>query len=259
MVRPIQFIKILLLLSLLSYNVQADEPLIPIHFTGHYDFAFSGIPFGEIDITFTEKAGNYRATSDIETTGVARLLVQHSSHTTSHGSGRNFHYANAEYESRYSTRGKKKYARISKKNGRIVSDKVEPPDNRSVRPAVPLAEKSAAVDPLAMSVAIRNAFARARQEGRTSFTLDFYDGRRLTRSFFTLGDERVLRINAHKIPVFTLHARRKPLAGYTAKELARINPNEPELTIYFSHDVKFVPIYMEVPLPFGVATATLRI
>jgi hypothetical protein len=258
MVHPTRFIKMLLVFSLLSYNAQADDPLMPIKFTGHYDFAFSGIPFGQMDILLDQTATRYQATGDVKTTGIARILVQHESHSTSSGSGKDFHYGNAEYESRYATRGKKKYARISKKNGKIVSDKVEPLDNRAVRPAVPMTDKSAAVDPLAMSVAIRSEFARARKEDRKNFTLDFYDGRRLTRANFTIGDERVLRIGGQKIPVLALSARRKTLAGYTASELARINSKESELMIYFSHDAKFVPVYLEVPVAFGVATATLK-
>ena len=258
MVHPTQFIKMLLVFSLLSYNAQAAEPLMPVKFTGHYDFAFSGIPFGQMDISLDQTATNYQASSDVKTTGIARMFVQHESHSTSSGSGKDFRYDNAEYESRYTTRGKKKYARISKKNGKITSDKVEPLDNRAVRPAVPMTDKSAAVDPLTMSVAIRSEFARARKDGRNNFTLDFYDGRRLTRTNFTIGDERVLRISGQKIPVLTLSARRKLLAGYTASEMARINPKEPDLMIYFSHDAKFVPVYLEVPVAFGVATATLR-
>ncbi len=258
MVYRTHFIKMLLALSLLSYSAQADEPLMPVKFSGHYDFAFSGIPFGKMDISIDQNSTRYTLSGDIETTGIARVLVQHESHTNSKGSGKDFRYGDSEYESRYSTRGKKKYAHVSKENGKIISDKVTPPDNRAVRAAVPLADKSAAIDPLAMSIGIRSEFARARKDGRNNFAIDFYDGRRLTRASFTIGDERILRINGQKIPVFTLSARRKALSGYTATELARLNPKEPDLMIYFSHDAKFMPVYMEVPVAFGVATATLR-
>ncbi|MDX2074491.1 MAG: DUF3108 domain-containing protein [Alphaproteobacteria bacterium] len=258
MVRPIHFIKLLLIFLLASHPVQADEPLIPIDFSGHYDFAFSGVPLGKLDLRFTQSATKYTATADVKTVGLARVFVQHESHTISKGWGSDFHYPQVDYESRYSTRGKPKSAKISKKDGVIFADVVNPPDNRAIRPAVPLEQKSAAFDPLAVGLAIRSEFARAQKDGRTDFTLDYYDGRRLTRVYFTVGKERVIRIKGQKYPVFTLTARRELLAGHTDKERARIDPHEPSATLYFSRDAKFMPIYLEVPVLFGIASATLR-
>lgn len=258
MVYILWFIKLLAVFSLLTPAVQAQEALPAIDFKGYYDFSFSGIPFGRMVIDLRQNAVRYEAEADVKTTGIARVFVQHQSHTTSTGNGKDSRYGNVEYESRYSTRGKKKYARISKRSGIITADRVEPADNRATRPAVALKDKSAAFDPLAMGLAIRSEFIRTQKDGRTNFTLDFYDGRRLTRASFTVGNERVIRIGDKKYPVHTLSARRKPIAGYTASELARMKGQDPELIICFSHDEKLIPIYLEVPVAFGVATATLR-
>lgn len=258
MVHAPRLIKTFAVFFLLATPVQAQEPSIPLDFSGHYDFGFSGIPFGRLDIMFKQSATRYSATADVKTTGIVRVFVQHKSHTTSQGSGTGFSYGKVAYESSYSTRGKQRYAAFNKEGGRIVSEKVLPPDNRGTRSAVPAEAKNGALDPLAIGLAIRSEFIRAQKDGRRNFSLDFYDGRRLTRADFTVGDERNIRIGGTAYPVYSITARRKPLGGYTASELARFNAKEADLTIYFSHDEKCVPIYLEAPVAFGVATATLR-
>lgn len=227
-------------------------------FQGRYVLAFSGIPIGKVSVNLAETATNYSAKSDVGLTGLAKLFVQHTSATTSVGTGENYNFTNRVYETRYQTRKKPKYVKMVTKNGVIAEEKVEPPDNRAVRPAVSAADKKGAYDPLALALAIRDNLARCQNEGAKNFTLNYYDGRRLTAVNFAFLGAKTLRISGKKTPTLVLTATRKPLAGYTQNELDDIGPNDPTLNLYFSNDEQMIPLLLQVPLPFGTATATLR-
>lgn len=256
MVTRFPFIKLLCLFILASYPVRADTPLIPINFSGHYDFALSGIRFGKLNITLTQDVGQYNTTADIATTGIVSIFVDHTSHTTSSGTGADFAYPNVNYESSYSTRKKPKYVKMEMQGGVFTSEKLEPAD--AERPKVTAEQKKGAVDPLAFGVALRTAFASALAQQQKTFAINYYDGRRLTRVDFTVGQNKNLRLSGVVYPVYTVVARRTLVAGFTQKELSRADPNEPSLTIYFTHDAKFLPIRLEVPMLFGTASATLK-
>lgn len=59
------------------------------------------------------------------------------------------------------------------------------------------------------------------------------------------------------LPVITVDVRRKPLAGFTAKELADYDPHEPTLHMYFTDDARQIPIRVEATVFFGTLSATL--
>lgn len=256
--KPMQLIKMLLVFYLLPFAARAEDPVMPIEFTGHYDMAFATIPFGELDITLSQSPHNYYITNDIRLTGLAKIFVQHESHTTSNGSGANFMYPDSTYESRYSTKNKPKYVRMVTEKGIIVSEKVEPLDSPSTRPPVKAEDKKGAVDPVFLALAIRADLINCLKEHCQAFSQNYYDGRRLIKLDFTYAGEKNIRIKGEKYPSYRLTVKRTPLAGHTEKELRNIGPNDPTLTIYFSHDERVIPMQLEVPLSFGVASATLR-
>lgn len=249
-------IKMLWVIFLLPCSLHAAEPKLPLTFKGYYIFTFSTIPFGRLEVSFNQTATQYDATADVGITGIAKLFVRHESHTTSKGSGRDFNYSNMEYESNYFTNKKKKYAHFIKKDGVITRDEVRPPDNRAIRPAVPLEMKSVAYDPLSLGLALRVKLAELLEKQAEQFTLDFYDGRRLTRAYVNYEGESTIRLYGEKIPVYMISAKRDPLAGFTKKDLERAAEPEPPLTIYFTQDT-LIPIRLEVEFPYGLVAATL--
>ncbi len=258
MVRAFQFIKLLLVFCLASMPAAGEELLVPLSFSGTYVFTLSGIPFGKINLQLTQDKVRYSAVSDVKTVGIARMFVEHDSHTTSEGWGRDFLYDAVDYKSNYSTRGKPKTAQFSKKDGVMFADKVTPPDDRKNRPAVALTDKSKAFDPLALAAGIRVALARVLQNDSKKFSLDYYDGRRLTRATFSYEGEKNIRIKGVKYPAYAVNATRTPLAGFTDKELKRMQEPEPTLTIYFSRDERLVPLRLDVMIGMLLASATLK-
>ncbi len=228
-----------------------------IDFKGRYMFSVAGIPFGTMDIAFTQDASQYNASSEIHTTGITRIFVQHDSTTAASGKGKNFLYTDVHYESDYQTRKKKKYVKIIRAHGVISEEVILPPDNRAVRPAVADALKNKSFDPLSYGLAIRSELTRALADKRTEFTLNYYDGRRLTEGTFVIVGQKIIKMGDKKTSTIFVTATRKTLAGFTQNELDDIKPNEAPLVMYFSDDDRHLPLRLEYPLIFGTASATL--
>lgn len=234
----------------------ADD-LPPLDFKGVYDFRFSGVPIGRMGIESEQSPAHYAMTADVTTVGVARLFTEHESHTVVSGSGAGFAYPNVAYESRYRTKDKKKSVVMGWKEGAFGSETLVPPDNRATRPEVPAEMKKDAADPLSFNLILRKKTWEALQSGNPAFSLNVYDGRRLMRVDAAVAGKQVIRLDGRKAAAVRVALRRKPLAGYTAKELKRFDPNEPTLWIYYSDDARFIPIHLEVGFLFGKLTATL--
>lgn len=255
MVHMPRHIKLLPLIILFALPARAAEPAIPLDFSGHYDFAMGGITFGKLDINLSQKEASYNASADVATVGLAKVFVEHKSHTTSNGKGSAYQYNDVTYESRYQTRKKPKYVKWVRVNGQTSEQVVEPPDNRESRPAVDTEAKDSAVDPLQLAAAIRMKLAQA-INGNRDFSVDYYDGRRLARLHFKLIGTKTIRLGENnEYEVYQVTGKREPLAGFTKKELSSMK-NDPSATLYFTQD-KLIPIRLELPMLFGIASATL--
>ncbi|MDE3038037.1 MAG: DUF3108 domain-containing protein [Pseudomonadota bacterium] len=272
-----------LVLMLLSCPALAGEAGSPINFKGIYICTFSGIPIGKMGIDIEQTPGHYAVAADITTSGLLRLFVKHQSHSTTEASGEHFIYPAIEYETHYQTRGKKHYIRLVRKNGRVQETQI-PPENHVTRPAVPAAILKNAVDPLSLIIEAREKLQEAltapstpvgegrgegassirdprpltpSHRGREEFFINVYDGNRLSEADFIILGKKIIFYGTGKLPVIAVAARRKPLAGFTRKELAGFGPDDPTLYIYFSDDAKLMPLKLQMALPFGLLTATL--
>lgn len=255
--RALRYINILLVFLLCATPAKAEEALVPLTFKGQYIFALGFIPFGKLDINFTHSSTQYNATSDVHSTGIARMFVQHDSKTTSRGAGSDYVYGDTFYESHYQTRKKKRYVKWVRKDGKTSEEEVIPPDNRDIRPAVAEELKTNAFDPLAFGLALRSNVATALKEKQKSFTLNFYDGRRLTEATFTYVGYKIVKIHGKKYSTHEFTATRKPIAGFTKGDMEDFEEPDPLLHIFFSYDERLIPIRAEADVGFGVVSATL--
>lgn len=230
----------------------AAEALPPVNYKAIYRFSGAGIEFGRIGMEVQENGKTVSATADIMTSGLMRMLVKHSSHSTlnmTNGSG--------VYESNYKTRKKARYVKMVVKNGVIVEETRVPSDPPDKRPPVPDELKKNAHTPLGFMLAMREATFNALQSGTPEYTLYFYDGRRLTQADFVLKGRQTFTLDGKKTPAIVVVGKRKPLAGFSKSELDKADPNEPSLTIYYSDDGRFIPLHMQAPLMIGTLAATL--
>lgn len=240
-----------LLFLLLSGGAGAAE-LPPFDFKAGYDFTLGGVVFGRMGIEAEQKAMQYDIAADIATTGIARLFARHSSHTTvsAHGSDR-------DYRTDYRTRKKKKSVEMTTRGGKVTKVVVTPPEPPEKRPPVATAMASAAYDPLSFLMEIRRRLHRALEENRENFSLNLYDGRRLTKASFAVLGRRQILLHGKKTRVVTVGLRRTPLAGFNKSELAEIDSNEPTVYLHFSDDGRLMPLMAETTLWFGPLAATL--
>jgi hypothetical protein len=248
-------ILLLILLSIAS-PAGAAEPAIPLDFRGIYAFGMPGISFGNMGIEVEQTSDHYAVSTDISLSGMMKLFVQHKSHTTVEASGQDFKYPNVDYETRYQTKKKKKYVHLIYRDGAISGEILEPPDPK--RPKVPAELKNKAADPLSFILRLREQLAAALAQKRDQFSLYVFDGRRLTEADFTIQNNiRTIRYRGNKVPVVTVMAKRKLIAGYNASELKDQDTNEPPLYIFFSRDERLIPLRLEAKVWFGMLAAEL--
>jgi hypothetical protein len=250
------FINMLAVL-LIAGPVAAAENLTPLSEKLYYEAGFAGVLFGKIGIEIEQNPDKAKITCDIASSGILALFLKHSSHTTLEASGSNFTYPDRTYTSNYHTRKKARSVKLVYKNGKIETQHVQPPNDREKRPAVPESDINKAYDLMAFLLQMRKEIADARKSGKTAFSINSYDGRRLTQADFNIGEEKVLEIAGQKVNTLSVTARRKPLAGYSKGEIEDIEPNEPSMTIYFTNDDKLTPLRMEVPFMMQKISATL--
>lgn len=238
-------------------TAQADDTLPPIDFKGIYDFSFASLPFGRMGIEADQSEKHYAITCDVISTGIIGAFVRHSSHTTVDGTGAHFSYPTIHYETNYKTKKKRKYVRMATKGGKIVEEELVPPDNRQVRPAVEDALKNSAADPLSFLLKMRQGLWDARKTGATAFSVNLYDGRRLTQVNFAVMGKKSIFYKDAKTDVIQVNASRKLVAGFTPSELEAFNPKEPTLRIFFTDDNRLVPLILEANVMMSKLSATL--
>jgi len=274
---------------LASGAAYGEDRLPPLNLKGVYECSFSDVVIGEMGVEITQTPDHYSETSDIVSTGILKMFVNHSSHTTVEGSGSNFTYPAIDYDTHYQTKKKKKTAMLKYRGGVLTEENVTPPDNRATRPEVPMNLKQSASDPLSLIIRMRQGLFEALHsapsplegEGRggggssdnalnkrpphpnpppqgvRGFSLNIYDGRRLTEVDFTVIGPKTINYQGADTPVTMVDVRRKFLAGFTQSELSDWNPNEPPLHVYFSNDARLMPLRLELTLWMGTLAATL--
>lgn len=246
-----------LLAILAALPAQAAEPYNAFNFKGIYTFGLTGLDIGRMGIEIEQDPNHYAAVADITLVGLAKMIANHSSHTTIEASGSHFTYPNRQYESQYRTKKKKKSVLLEYKNGKIVSEDIQPPDNRDTRPAVSAQMKNTGYDPLSFILEMRTEAATAAKDGTSSFVIHAFDGRRLTEATFTVLGKKNITFNGRRISTTALSVKRKPLEGFTASEIEDWSPKEPPLFVYFSDDERFIPLRLELTMWFGTLTADL--
>lgn len=246
------------IIFLLPYPASADDGLTGVKapesfaFKGYYEFGFAGLRFGKLGFEAEQTPQSYSAIADVASSGVLKLFVRHSSHSTVDATA-----TTRAYESHYQTRKKKRHVKLVMEDGKLIEEVLVPSEDGKRRPLVDQALKEAALDPLSFALAMRTRVSEALQTGDKEFTLHVFDGRRLTEANFTVKGPKVLKLDKQKYSVIAVEVRRKLVAGFTDSELADYDPKEPTLTIYFSNDDRLIPMRLEAPLLVGTLYANL--
>lgn len=236
---------------------QADE-LAPLNVKGQYDLSWTGIPFGALTIDATEKDGHYKMATEIHFKKLINLVVRHESRTTVEGSTEDFLKGPRVYESHYKTKNKPRYVKLDyDAQGHIASETVMPPDNPNKRPPVPEAQKDGSADPVTAIAQIRRLLAKSLAEDAKAFSLPVFDGRRLYEGNFTIEGLAEVKYDGKKQPLIKVVGTRKPVTGFTQKELRDMGTKDVPLDLYFTPLPELMLVKMHLPMAIGAFEATL--
>jgi hypothetical protein len=139
--------------------------------------------------------------------------------------------------------------------GKIISEKVIPPDNRLKRPAVDDSLKTRTFGPLSIIAEVRRNVLSAfrddlfEEDGTYRFTIPLYDARRRTDVVFTLY-ERKTNEDLHMLKM-----RRTPVAGFTDNEKDFIKQGTVSFKIFID-PTDMWPVRAEGSHTLGTASAT---
>lgn len=245
------------LISSLAQAEPAAPALAPLNIKAKYDVAWSGIKIGRIYIESSEDANGYRMSVDTKTSGIAQLFSdeQRVAKVEGHG-GLGQPYVPVRYES-YPTKDKKDQKVLIRYDttGRIDSLQRIPSDDPKWRPLVPADQANTATDPITAGFILREKLYGAAVPQATVRT---YDAARLAEMTFKIVEPHA-RLTIRDKPIMAVNTvvTRKPITGYTPKELKKFAKGDPEIHLYFSDDAAFLPVRATIDSGFGQITATL--
>lgn len=241
--------------------VAAPQPLAPLNLQGRYTVAWNGISIGRIILTSNEDGKTYSMSVDTKTSGIGSLFSKEKRVATATGRVTGGSYIPEKYDSRPQKDGEKGARHttlIYDAAGNVKSRDQVPTDDPSYRPLVPPQELVGTVDTVTGGLALRKALYEAAEKKLSSVTVKTYDGSRLAEMTLTpLKTDTKVQIMDSYIPVVNTLVTRKPISGYTAKELKKFKAGDPEIHLYFSNDEKFWPVRATIDASFGQLSATL--
>ena len=189
----------------------------------------------------------------IDSRGIVKKVSKFSSDTSTVFNFDGNSYTPVSFHTKFRLKNKTREINIEyDESGTITKDSVVPPDRRSKRPAVPESMKKNTFDPLTSFMKARYEIKNNLAKGQNKFTIDMYDGRRLSKlNFEIVGKFKDYNINNVKRDVIKAYFKRESVAGYTSNELRRAKKEEPLFTLYISDDEYFLPIKVDAKAPLG--------
>lgn len=202
---------------------------------------------------FKVEVGDENLVAQIDSRGLVRKISKYSNHVYS-----KFHvdkgvYTQEYFESHLKQRQGSKDVKIYySPSGKIRTEAVVPPDNRSKRPLVEANLKNDAINPLFAAIVARNKIKESLTKGIQTFSFNIYDGRRFSRLEFNISGKENIKILEKKLDVVKINFKRVPIAGFTNNELKRMEGEEPDFFVYLEADT-LLPIKADAAAPLGKA------
>ncbi|MBM3617548.1 MAG: DUF3108 domain-containing protein [Alphaproteobacteria bacterium] len=227
--------------------------------TGVYDVTWNKLPVGFLVMDAHEDAGTYKVDVVTRATGALKLATKHSSTMNARGIKRNGGYTPQHFETVFKLRGDTRTITLDyDTSGNLVAETNEPPEPEWKRPKVPLELKVNAIDPMTLFYAHRPFIHKAIRSGNREFTLRYYEGRRLTDLYYTVGEVEDVQIGKEKHPLLHVSVLRKPVAGYKEKELKEMREKDMKLQLFLTTDGRYMPLKFVVDAKMGAFYATYK-
>ena len=232
----------------------------PANLHAQYDFRWSGIPLGTLDLHLKEADKTYSAAANARSRGLVKLFTKHKSFTRVKGdAGKNDHLMPRYYETFYRLGKKKKQIKLwYDAAGSINKEQLMPARNPQKRPPVPEKLSKGAPDPLTGFLQLRQKLHAALSENRTEFSYPLFDGKRLMRVKVKVKAPAKLRLDGKPTAVHHLVLTRSPIAGWRDKELKKFREKgEPPIHFYVTADARYIPVKLWMEVFHGTLTGTL--
>ncbi|MDB2415273.1 DUF3108 domain-containing protein [Rickettsiales bacterium] len=195
----------------------------------------------------------------IESYGLVKTLSKYESSTKSSYIKKDNRFLPAHFQTIFKQRHGSRSIDIKyNDSGNIKDEAVIPPDNRLKRPAVEDAKKKNAVDPLTAILVARQKIKNGLKNGNDKFSINMYDGRRLSELDFTIYGKQQKTIKNRQYDVIKIDFKRLPIEGYTDNELKRFKSEEPVFTLYLEDNDLMLPIKAEADAPLGTAVLLME-
>lgn len=244
------------IITLLLLATQAfAENAHPANATRLYEVHWGGLHIADLA---GEISKNHFAV-DIKSYGMVKKISKYKSHSELDFSFENGKYVPKKFFTTSRQRHGKRDIKISyNDNAAIKKEQVTPPDKRFKRPAVADNMKKFVVDPLTAALISRIKIKQALESGKSNFSFNIYDARRLSRLEFQVEGKTTIKLHGKKTPAIKMSFRRAPIAGHTQNELKRQKGEEPDFTVFLSDDEAMLPIKAYATAPLGKAIITMK-
>lgn len=267
MVRSLQLASLLLIALCLATPARA---LTAISEHAYYRLEWNGIPIGRIRVDAEESGDSYSMIVDTKSKGVISVFSPFRTVATISGTKEGDAYLPRTYRTRSEKNDECPASFASKhldncgthmsySEAGLLTERVLVPPNLdpSYRPIVDLAEASTGTDPITGYFRLREKLRRNIDQGMRTTTVRTYDGKRLADMTATTAERTEINVDDAKHPVIATRLTRKPIAGYTQKELRKFKEGDPIITAYFSDDDAMQLLRLELELTLGNITMEL--
>ncbi len=233
-------------------------PLAKLQLSAQYTVKWNGLTIGRINATGGEDSFGYHLAVDTKTKGFARIISDEK--TVSEVKGR-FSPEGNYIPLSYSSRRNKADAGFTSMawdgEGKLAERKREPEDDPSWRPPVSTELANTATDTISAGLNLRKQMHDNMAREIRETTVRSYDGARLAELTFKVVSRARIELADGYHDAINVVVTRKPILGYTPKELKKFAAGDPTIHLYFSADEKMIPLKATAAIALGEINAEL--
>lgn len=228
-------------------------PLQPFRMTGFYSVYWSGLSVGKLVVNAYEDDHKYNLQAFVKAKGMAYSFTKHESVNKVEGVKSSGRYIPQRFETVFKLRKDTRHIILHyDKQGNLVKEDNQPPENRKKRPEVPIELKRNVLDVMSVLFYQRGELYKALQTNQPRFTYRMYDGRRLTDLIIHMKGRQTISWRDAPTKVITFGVERIPIAGFKKSELEDLaKDNDPNIEFYLSDDGKLIPLKIVIDAQAG--------
>lgn len=224
-----------------------------------YEVQWNFLTIGKVVMGASEENGRYHFAVDSKTRGIVRLFERQKGLATAKGNiTRMGEYVPTSYLSTSESDDGNRRSEVRYQNGKIIDFNATPKDDPSWRPLVPVNELQHATDPASAFLILRQKLLENFKAKIKETKVQTFDGRRLAEFTVISVNRATKKLGKEFIPVVNTVLKRRPIHGYTPKELKKYDEGDPQVHVYWSTDGYMLPVVIEVFTGFGKISLELQ-